>query len=177
MRLDSTSCGHRPPQTHRPHQIKKEHRDDLICQAQNALARSDSSSDDTHQRCFPGQETLRILDWTWPESFLPFTTEPDLWDHPDPWSGVWSGLSAGSTGPEDQTAPEPALFRSHWNQVQPASAQTSGQRPEVRGELDWRLSFKRTFIGLITCSYFSDDFLHRSHSFSVSLQLFDRCDQ
>lgn len=64
VRLDGTPYSHQPPQTHRPHQIKKKRRDDLICQAQNALARSSSSSDDINQGCFPGQETPGTLNGT-----------------------------------------------------------------------------------------------------------------
>lgn len=53
-------------------------------------------------------------------SLVPFWLESDLWNYTDIGSGFWGGLSAGSAGPEDQTAPEPPSgngSRSHWDKV------------------------------------------------------------
>lgn len=46
-----------------PSSSDKEHRDDLICQAQSALALSDSSSDDTRQCWFLSQKLPRTPNW------------------------------------------------------------------------------------------------------------------
>lgn len=72
-------------------------------------------------------------------SLVSFSLESDLWDYTDIGSGIWGGLSAGSAGPEDQTAPEPpsgAWVRSHRDQVQPTCTQTARQCAEVSGKTE-----------------------------------------
>lgn len=82
-----------------------------------------------------------VLSWPayWILLCLFYRAEPDLWDYPDARPGVRGSLSAGSAGPEDQTAPESpsrTRFRGHRDQVQPTCTQTTWQCTQVSGELD-----------------------------------------
>lgn len=165
MRLDWTSCSHQPPQTRRPHQIRKNHRDDLSCHAQNTWARPSSSSDDTHQCCFLGQEAPRPLKWPWAPVFSPFHHR--IWPMRSYWPLVrrlkWpiSWLYRRRRPNSTRTCP-------HQSSSKPSPAGRCPSLGAAFGKQGW------VGLNMIMLKAFSDDFLHLCEIYSFSQQLFDR---